>query len=257
MSEIVGVLYFSFDFVFSNHLLFLNKIDLLSLKVGDFFECENACATSDTYKLKDFIKNNVGSVGENYLKIINTGTIGKYVSKWGTKEMTYLGNKYLNPIVKKGDFLEQFGNSYSKKSIKPKIIIKGLTLLDSCLDEKGIFIPGKSTLIVANDNIEELKFLLGLLNSKLVIFYIKEKHPESSYNQGINFTKHMINNMPIPKISKLAQKPFIDLVDKIIQAKQDEKYEKDTTTLETKIDKMVYQLYDLTADEIDIIETSK
>ncbi len=248
---------FSFDFVFSNHLLFLNKIDLLSLKVGDFFECENACATSDTYKLKDFIKNNVGSVGENYLKIINTGTIGKYVSKWGTKEMTYLGNKYLNPIVKKGDFLEQFGNSYSKKSIKPKIIIKGLTLLDSCLDEKGIFIPGKSTLIVANDNIEELKFLLGLLNSKLVIFYIKEKHPASSYNQGINFTKHMINNMPIPKISKLAQKPFIDLVDKIIQAKQDEKYEKDTTTLETKIDKMVYQLYDLTADEIDIIETSK
>ncbi len=245
---------FSFDFVFSNHLLFLNKIDLLSLKVGDFFECENACATSDTYKLKDFIKNNVGSVGENYLKIINTGTIGKYVSKWGTKEMTYLGNKYLNPIVKKGDFLEQFGNSYSKKSIKPKIIIKGLTLLDSCLDEKGIFIPGKSTLIVANDNIEELKFLLGLLNSKLVIFYIKEKHPASSYNQGINFTKHMINNMPIPKISKLAQKPFIDLVDKIIQAKQDEK---DTTTLETKIDKMVYQLYDLTADEIDIIETSK
>ncbi len=245
---------FSFDFVFSNHLLFLNKIDLLSLKVGDFFECENACATSDTYKLKDFIKNNVGSVGENYLKIINTGTIGKYVSKWGTKEMTYLGNKYLNPIVKKGDFLEQFGNSYSKKSIKPKIIIKGLTLLDSCLDEKGIFIPGKSTLIVANDNIEELKFLLGLLNSKLVIFYIKEKHPASSYNQGINFTKHMINNMPIPKISKLAQKPFIDLVDKIIQAKQDEK---DTTTLETKIDEMVYQLYDLTADEIDIIETSK
>ncbi len=245
---------FSFDFVFSNHLLFLNKIDLLSLKVGDFFECENACATSDAYKLKDFIKNNVGSVGENYLKIINTGTIGKYVSKWGTKEMTYLGNKYLNPIVKKGDFLEQFGNSYSKKSIKPKIIIKGLTLLDSCLDEKGIFIPGKSTLIVANDNIEELKFLLGLLNSKLVIFYIKEKHPASSYNQGINFTKHMINNMPIPKISKLAQKPFIDLVDKIIQAKQDEK---DTTTLETKIDKMVYQLYDLTADEIDIIETSK
>lgn len=245
---------FSFDFVFSNHLLFLNKIDLLSLKVGDFFECENACATSDTYKLKDFIKNNVGSVGENYLKIINTGTIGKYVSKWGTKEMTYLGNKYLNPIVKKGDFLEQFGNSYSKKSIKPKIIIKRLTLLDSCLDEKGIFIPGKSTLIVANDNIEELKFLLGLLNSKLVIFYIKEKHPASSYNQGINFTKHMINNMPIPKISKLAQKPFIDLVDKIIQAKQDEK---DTTTLETKIDEMVYQLYDLTADEIDIIETSK
>jgi hypothetical protein len=244
---------FSFDFVFSNHLSFLNKIDLLPLKVSDSFECENACATSDAYKLKDFVKNSVGSVGGNYLKIINTGTIGKYTSKWGIKEMTYLGNKYLSPIVKKEDFLEQFGNSYSKKSIKPKIIIKGLTLLDSCLDEKGVFIPGKSTLIVANDNIEKLKFLLGLLNSRLVIFYIKEKHPASSYNQGINFTKHMINNMPIQKTSKAEQQSFIKLVNKIIQAKQDGK---DTTDYEAQIDELVYKLYNLSPTEIKIIKQS-
>jgi hypothetical protein len=242
---------FTLDFVFSKHLLLLNKIDSLLLKITDFYECENACATSDAYKIKPFIKNDNLLNNKEYLKIINTGTIGKYLSKWGVKEMTYLGNKYLTPVVEKDVFLEQFSNSYSKKAIKPKIIIKGLTLLDSCLDEQGVFIPGKSTLIVADDNIQKLKFLLSLLNSKLIIFYIKEKHPASSYNQGINFTKYMINNMPIPKISTTAQKPFISLVDKILTAKKDGK---DTVALEAEIDAMVYQLYNLTADEIKIIK---
>jgi hypothetical protein len=60
-----------------------------------------------------------------------------------------------------------------------------------------------------------------------------------------------LKQFPIPKISKTEQQPFIDLVDKIIKNKTDCK---NTTALETQIDKMVYQLYDLTAAEIKIIE---
>jgi hypothetical protein len=48
--------------------------------------------------------------------------------------------------------------------------------------------------------------------------------------------------LPIPKISKTAQQPFIKMVDKIFQAK---KNGKDTAALEAQIDTMVYQLYDL------------
>jgi hypothetical protein len=244
---------FSFDFVFSNHLSLLNKIDLLPLRVGNFFKCENACATSDAYKLKPFIKNTHNFSKTSYLKVINTGTIGKYMSKWGSKEMTYLGDKYFNPCVYKKDFFEAFNNSYSKKSVRPKIIIKGLTLLDSCLDDKGIFIPGKSTLMITGDDIDKLKFLLALLNSALVIFYIKEKHPASSYNKGINFTKDMINNMPIPKTSKTEQQLFINLVNKALQAKEINT-NTDITDLEHQIDNEVYKLYNLTKEEIKIIE---
>ncbi len=46
----------------------------------------------------------------------------------------------------------------------------------------------------------------------------------------------------------------MDIVDQILTAKQQGK---DTTALETEIDKMVYQLYHLTADEIKIIENAK
>ena len=60
-----------------------------------------------------------------------------------------------------------------------------------------------------------------------------------------------LKELPIPKIEKKNQKPFIILVDKIIQKKQTSK---DTTALEAKIDQMVYALYNLTYDEACMIE---
>jgi len=43
---------------------------------------------------------------------------------------------------------------------------------------------------------------------------MKEKYSSSSYNQGINFTKHMINYFPIPNIQD--KNFFIDRADALI-----------------------------------------
>jgi adenine-specific DNA-methyltransferase len=70
--------------------------------------------------------------------------------------------------------------------------------------------------------------------------------------QGDNYQidKEPILNIPIKTLEKT--KPFEILVDEILQAKNNGK---DTTALETKIDDLVYKLYNLTADEIKIIES--
>lgn len=95
---------YSFDWLFSNYIDIINKIEKQKDKLYQISICENACATSDAYLIKDLIKNNSSFIDNENLKIINTGTINKFISKWGTKEMTYLGNKYLNPIVDKKTF---------------------------------------------------------------------------------------------------------------------------------------------------------
>ncbi|SMN02409.1 putative type IIS restriction/modification enzyme [uncultured Candidatus Thioglobus sp.] len=59
-----------------------------------------------------------------------------------------------------------------------------------------------------------------------------------------------VEQLPIPKISKSKQQPFIELVNKILTAKKDGK---DTSDYETKIDQMVYKLYNLSTAEIKII----
>jgi hypothetical protein len=56
--------------------------------------------------------------------------------------------------------------------------------------------------------------------------------------------------IPIPQITPEEQKPFIELVDKILAKK---KSGKETQDLENTIDAMVYKLYELTADVIKIV----
>jgi hypothetical protein len=183
--------------------------------------------------------------------LINTGTIGKYNNRWGQKEITYLGKKILYPVVNKKLFVDTFGKSYSKRAGMPKLIIKGLNLLDACFDFTGQIIPGKTTLVICNDDIDLLKILCCIINSKLIKFYIKNKYSSSSYNGGITFTKDMINNIPIPP--KSASTGLIQAVDRIITAKAADQLA-DRNAEEAQINKIVYKLYGLTEEEIKEIE---
>ena len=242
---------YSLDWLFSKNINIINKIDSCIKVFSNYWICENACATSDAYKIKSYISDT--KYDSSRLKIINTGTIGRFISKWGEKTMTYLKDKYQTPTVNKEEFCLNFKNSYGIKSCRPKIIIKGLTLLDACIDKEGIIIPGKSTLVITSDIAKELFFPLALVNSKFSIFYITEKYRGSSYNQGINFNPEMINNLPIPSIKKDILSPFITLVTQILKAKEkDSNF--DTIDLENQIDILVYKLYDLTYEEVKVID---
>ena len=77
------------------------------------------------------------------------------------------------------------------------------------------------------------------------------------------FPQFKINELkifPIVKISSTEQKPFIDIVNKILIITKDEDYLENPTkqaqvkSLEREIDQLVYKLYGLTDDEIRIIE---
>jgi hypothetical protein len=174
--------------------------------------------------------------------------------------MTYLGHKYLNPIIEREDFFDSFKNSYATKSIQPKLIIKGLNLLDSCLDIEGDVIPGKSTLIITSKDVNELKTILPIINSKLAFFYIKERYPASSYNQGTTFTKDMINSLPMPEMSKTTLEQILNKTNDILTiTKSDDYFHNDGEKTKVRlcieqIDGMVYKLYGLTDEEIKIIE---
>src|SRR5699024_8844447 len=101
---------------------------------------------------------------------------------YGSKEMTYLKDKYIKPIVKEKDFLNVFHNKYSTMINCKKIILKGLNLLDGFIDFTGDFLPGKTTLVIKSENDDNLKVMLAFLQSKAVAFYINESYSSSSYN---------------------------------------------------------------------------
>jgi adenine-specific DNA-methyltransferase len=60
--------------------------------------------------------------------------------------------------------------------------------------------------------------------------------------------------LPLPNI-QFSSNEVSDIVTKILNIKSTEK-NKDISTYENQIDQLVYQLYDLTTEEIEIIENS-
>ena len=91
-----------------------------------------------------------------------------------------------------------------------------------------------------------------MLNSKLASFYIKTKFSSSSYCGGITFTKDMINRLPIFSPNDNTE-IITKRVKEILQSKK-ENFSTDTSALEYEIDRLVYQLYGLTYDEVLIID---
>jgi len=94
-------------------------------------------------------------------------------------------------------------------------------------------------------------FLLGILNSNLINWYFLNFLSES-----LHFYPDDAKELPIPNINSKDQKPFITLVDKILSAKEKDN-KADTSNLEKQLDEMVYKLYELTEEEIKIVEGRK
>ena len=77
----------------------------------------------------------------------------------------------------------------------------------------------------------------------------------------MSFTKDMINNLPIPKVTEKQKDKLIEISEKIPSIAILDDYQNNAEKqakvhdLEHQIDELVYKLYDLTEEEIKIVET--
>lgn len=102
-----------------------------------------------------------------------------------------------------------------------------------------------------------VKYLTAILNSKLIAFWLKHKGKMQGNNYQID--KEPLLNIPIVTINSKNQKiadELINLVDEILKVKEQDK-NANTQELENKINSLVYKLYNLTEEEIKIIEGNK
>nr|WRE11906.1 class I SAM-dependent DNA methyltransferase [Helicobacter pylori] len=141
---------------------------------------------------------------------------------------------------------------------KEKIVWASVGFVEYCM------IPG---LLILDTNyfFEVSKFgntknyLLGLLNSKLLTFWLKAKNTPLGDMGAYRNYKYNIMELPMVKITaknkKIADK-ITALVDKILKSKEKDP-KANTQELEKEIDALVYRLYHLTDEEIKIIENGQ
>ncbi|EAI2175772.1 class I SAM-dependent DNA methyltransferase [Campylobacter coli] len=272
------------NFTKSDYEELFNKIQ----KYGKFYLEESEVAQGivpaidEAFVIKD---KNVFSKNEQcFIKEYYTGLSGKFYSSFTDKYLIYLSNKNysgnLDDLPNLKQHFQKYKEILKESKIKYKTPNKPYFYLHREREEK-FFKKGEEKIIsqvrciepifvYSNENFYgsralffiqtcriNLKYLTGVLNSKLIAFWLK--HKGKIQGNLFKIDKEPLLNIPVVNINskneKLANK-LISLVDEILKAKEQDK-NANTQELENKINSIVYKLYNLTEEEIKIIENKE
>ncbi|WQS57196.1 class I SAM-dependent DNA methyltransferase [Helicobacter pylori] len=144
--------------------------------------------------------------------------------------------------------------AYLEDFEKEKIVYPCIMAKEPCFvyEEKGFYAPAPANIITGDKT--EIKYLTALLNSKCIYFAMRKFYMGGGIEGELKTNN--LEKIPIPQITEKNQEladKIIVLVDKILQAKAKDP-KTNTQRLEKEIDALVYQLYNLTDEEIKIIE---
>lgn len=151
--------------------------------------------------------------------------------------------------------LQRWGANYYQEFEKEKIVYSEIVRKPQFyLDVNLNFYAEATSFILTGEN---LKYLIAFLNNDFVAFIFKTFYAGGNLGEnGFRYKKAFLEKLSIPKINSKNQKlanELVNLVDEILKAKEQDK-NANTQELENKINSLVYKLYNLTEEEIKIIE---
>lgn len=177
-----------------------------------------------------------------------------YMLEYGGKNIIRFGIK-----ERQDNWLDYSGDLYTKPEFKffhnPRIILReivGKQLVATYTED--IFLVNKSCYIIISnsDDTRFLKYLLGILSSTLIGYYVQNIGDKSKQRLFPRITMSTLKNIPI-KIDKHVMEKLINVVDACLQIKRQNLGE-DILLKEIEIDSLVYHLYGLTYDEVLIVD---
>ena len=184
-------------------------------------------------------------IGENY-KPFFTGKLTRYEC-----ENAFQFVKYGDNLKEKPKFYDFFEG---ERILIRRIISRQFRVMATLSNQEFVNKKDLYNLILSNPKFN-INYVLGIINSKLVS-YLKVKGSASAKKDDFTqLTLNDIREIPIKDIPEIEQAPIIKLVEQILTAKQSTP-SVSTAELEALIDKLVYVLYGLTGEEIEIIEQS-
>lgn len=163
----------------------------------------------------------------------------------------------LKPYLGQHHWLELDNNpnrEYLSQFEKEKIGWQRITQEPSFILERECILLDSMAFMVANSK-NELKYLLGFLNSSLIFYYFKNIGHLYS-DKGFLLSNQYVEKFPIPKINSKNQKiadELVNSVDEILKAKEQDK-NANTKIQEDKINSIVYKLYNLSEEEIKLLK---
>ncbi|MBX3164447.1 MAG: N-6 DNA methylase [Bacteroidetes bacterium] len=211
-------------------------------------------------------------LNKKYRKILEGKDINKYITNWKGLWINYditlkskISLKDLKTKQNKIDFALRDERIFNSE----KLIIRQTADRIIATYDNEKFISRHSTHVILNDYQPiSIKYLLGLLNSNLMNFYynflIPEKGKAFAEVKAINVKQLPIKEIKtkdeIQKQNEIAK--LVDLLLQLNKEKQEAKLENKIEQLQNRIDyaeqkinEIVYELYELSGEEIKIVES--
>jgi hypothetical protein len=150
---------------------------------------------------------------------------------------------------------------------QPKVLIRDTgNALQGTFDDELYYVKDVLVLLDVDRNAQKLKFLLGLLNSRLMKFYYETSFP-TLHVQRDELASLPIRTIDFSNPEEVAQHDkLVALVENMLELQKKhhearmerdkELYERQIKIVDAQIDKLVYNLYGLMEEEIRVVEGS-
>ena len=199
--------------------------------------------TAQTMREKPFVIEGPKPSGAHWMPLLRGSLIRRYVTLWNNDSW-----------IKYGEWLAAPRDSAIFEAPAKLFIRQTGDSIVATLGKSG-FVGRNNLHIILPKNSTNLRFVLGVLNSRAMDLAYSFINPEKGEALA-EVKKEHVEELPLPKAAlnePQKQKPVIELVDRILTAKA-QNAESDTSALEREIDELVYALYGLTPEEIQIVE---
>lgn len=150
--------------------------------------------------------------------------------------------------------LQRWGANYYQEFEREKIVYPCIMAKEPCFSYETSFAFAMAPANIITSNSDILKYILAFLNSDFIYLMLIKFYMGGGIEGELKTNN--LEKLSIPKINSKNEKladELINLVDEILKAKEQDK-NANTQELENKINSIVYKLYNLTEEEIKIIE---
>lgn len=153
--------------------------------------------------------------------------------------------------------LQRWGANYYQEFEREKIVYPCIMAKEPCFSYETSFAFAMAPANIITSNSDILKYILAFLNSDFIYLMLIKFYMGGGIEGELKTNN--LEKLSIPKINSKNEKladELINLVDEILKAKEQDK-NANTQELENKINSIVYKLYNLTEEEIKIIENKE
>jgi hypothetical protein len=187
------------------------------------------------------------------LKVVNTGTIDRYVSLWGVSELTHQGKRFLGPYLPLGRARVNARRAAMYRS--PKIVFaKMARTCEAVIDTDGTLASINTNCFYKPTGQAQLEYLCGVCNSRAFMVVYDLLFGALRMSGGYyQFQAPQLRVVLVPTADQEEQRKIGGLVERIVGLKLGDAGV-DTSPLEAQIDEIVWRLYGVDPQKIEAAE---